>query len=885
MDNYFKDSNIELLAPGGSLEAIQAAVHAGADAVYFGVGNLNARANAQNIEIDQITEIVTWLHMNSARAYLALNILLLNNEMNQALTIVESAYGAGIDGIIVQDIGLASMIRKKYPDLPLHASTQMTISDKAGLIRAVELGFSRVVLPRELHLETIRELSEYARSSGIEIEVFVHGALCISYSGQCLMSGLEHDSRSANRGQCAQPCRLNYSVSQYGAANASGNIIKSNVSAKTEHPLISPRDQALIDYLPQLAAAGVFSLKIEGRMRGSDYVALVVSEYRTALDKLMASQSYDADYNKLLLAFNRGGSFTRRYLLNDKSSDFLTGDYPGSFGMKLGEIKNIDISSGTLSIFLSEAYSKLPVKGDIISVRRNNSEVASAPAGKLQLYDRQLGIKGFHPDIMRRMRPGDLVFLMSDNDSLDKIRKQGHRDTQVSFKLVVSYLGREKIELLLEAEIISGIYAGKSFSQNRRCDKAPVLVPFDRIEKQLKKTGGTGFSVKEVNMSGCINPELSEIDAAYLPVAISDINGLRRDLLKLIKNEFAKSPAVRKDCQTNYKENSCMADNSHAQTEARDRVRIDAWYQRLPDEPSDIACGADCYILPLLGLTNENAGNYVDAIRRIEEDCVILVWLPPAPLNEIAGWVEDSMSNLHSWGINGVASGHLGIRHLIDCDTHLEIDTTANITNSAAYCEALRLRPNAIACSDELNFSQIREIISGIGDFGLEKALESTNIVLPIYGRQRLMSSAFCPVGQNQAQCRKCYLQETDIYPDQAKMYNFIDRKKQRHILQTHPRFCTMDLLSSWLRYDEIMLVGQGSFASVGINTSLRLYFMTETSTEKRRLINLIRAYNKSLKKEDQERFLAEIRKHTAAIADSVEAELKTGRRNIYGKS
>jgi putative protease len=195
--------------------------------------------------------------------------------------------------------------------------------------------------------------------------------------------------------------------------------------------------------LPQLAAAGVFSLKIEGRMRGSDYAALVVSEYRTALDKLMASQSYDADYNKLLLAFNRGGSFTRRYLLNDKSSDFLTGDYPGSFGMKLGDIKNIDISSGTLSILLSEAYSKLPVKGDIISVRRNNSEVASAPAGKLQHYGRQLGIKGFHPDIMRRMRPGDLGFLMSDNDSLDKIRKQGYGITQVSFNWIVSFLGSE----------------------------------------------------------------------------------------------------------------------------------------------------------------------------------------------------------------------------------------------------------------------------------------------------------------------------------------------------------------------------------------------------------------------------------------------------------
>ena len=258
-------NKFELLAPAGSYDAFIAATENGADAVYLGGKLFNARANASNFDNDELKKIVEYAHLRNVKIYVTMNTLLTNNELNEALDFAYDLYNMGIDAVIVQDLGLAKVLHERIPLLHLHASTQMTIYNLAGVKKLEELGFTRVVLARELSLDEIKYICD---NTNLEIEVFVHGALCISYSGQCLMSSMIGD-RSGNRGKCAQPCRLPYTLLKNGTPLKSGY-------------LLSPKDLCTIDYFSKLP--NITSLKIEGRMKSPEYVATVVSTYRKAID-------------------------------------------------------------------------------------------------------------------------------------------------------------------------------------------------------------------------------------------------------------------------------------------------------------------------------------------------------------------------------------------------------------------------------------------------------------------------------------------------------------------------------------------------------------------------------------------------------------------------
>ena len=304
----------ELLAPAGSVETMYAAFAAGADAVYIGGSRFGARAYADNAESEPLLEAIDYAHLHGKRLYLTVNTLLKEQEMNELYAYLLPFYRQGLDAVIVQDFGVFRRVREWFPDLAIHASTQMTMSGELSALKLKELGATRIVTPRELSLDEIRRIHE---SCDLEIESFVHGALCYCYSGQCLFSSIV-GGRSGNRGRCAQPCRMAYTVEQNGKV----------VLPQQKGYILSPKDLCTIELLPQLIEAGIYSLKIEGRMKKPEYTAGVVSIYRKYLDRYLANPTApyrvsEADKKHLLGLFNRKG-FTDGYYTRHNGSSMMT---------------------------------------------------------------------------------------------------------------------------------------------------------------------------------------------------------------------------------------------------------------------------------------------------------------------------------------------------------------------------------------------------------------------------------------------------------------------------------------------------------------------------------------------------------------------------------
>ena len=305
----------ELLAPAGSFASLKAAVAAGADAVYMGGARFGARAYAQNADQDEMIAAIEYAHLHGCRLYMTVNTLFKENELGELYEYLLPYYKAGLDGVIVQDLGALSFIREHFPGIELHASTQMTITSVYGAKELKRLGCCRVVPAREVSLEEIRRIYD---ETGMDIETFVHGALCYCYSGQCLMSSLI-GGRSGNRGRCAQPCRLPYRV--YGQENGTA------VNKEDQKCVLSMKDLCTLDILPQILEAGVFSLKIEGRMKSPRYTAGVVRIYRKYLDRYLeyGSEGYyvePEDKKELLDLFDRGG-FTSGYYTRHNGRDMI----------------------------------------------------------------------------------------------------------------------------------------------------------------------------------------------------------------------------------------------------------------------------------------------------------------------------------------------------------------------------------------------------------------------------------------------------------------------------------------------------------------------------------------------------------------------------------
>lgn len=325
-----KECKIELLAPAGSWEALEAAVNAGADAVYMGGKSFGARQYASNFDREEMAKAVYFAHMHRVRIYITVNTLVDDSETKELADYLIFLNNVGVDGIIVQDLGVIHLAKKIVPELPLHASTQMTITNSEGVKFAVHAGMERSVLARELSLDEIKAACDV----GSEIETFIHGALCVCYSGQCLMSSLI-GGRSGNRGRCAQPCRLPYKL-----VNTKNEDVLQGKDAGQY--LLSPKDMNTLSILPQLIEKGVVSYKIEGRMKRPEYVAVVVDAYRRAIDSYLAGEYVvpDKDLENIEQIFNR--DFTTAYLTGRPGKLMMSDRRPNNRGVLVGRVAKID---------------------------------------------------------------------------------------------------------------------------------------------------------------------------------------------------------------------------------------------------------------------------------------------------------------------------------------------------------------------------------------------------------------------------------------------------------------------------------------------------------------------------------------------------------------
>ncbi|MCG0277486.1 MAG: U32 family peptidase [Thermanaeromonas sp.] len=398
---------VELMAPAGNKEALRAAIANGADAVYLGGQDFNARQLAENFSRDEIVEAIEYAHERGVRVYVTVNTLIKNTELDDAIDYLYFLGENRADGVIVQDLGLAWAARKALPELKLMASTQMTVTNALGAELLGELGFKRVILARELSLD---EIAGIKRKCRLEVEVFVHGALCFCYSGQCLLSSLV-GGRSGNRGRCAQPCRLTYTL-----VDDRGRELE----AKAEH-LLSTRDLCTLELVPRLIQAGVDAFKIEGRMRRPEYVAVVTRAYRRAIDRYLENpEKFNVDpeeIREVAQVFNR--DFTPGYLLGDPGAELMSYGRPSNRGIYIGRVAGKEAGrylvrlegplrrGDGIEVWIREGHAGLMVE----DIRVGGKKVEEAPAGTMVSLE-----------LPPKARPGDRIFKTSDASLLSWAR-------------------------------------------------------------------------------------------------------------------------------------------------------------------------------------------------------------------------------------------------------------------------------------------------------------------------------------------------------------------------------------------------------------------------------------------------------------------------------
>ncbi|MDU9377042.1 hypothetical protein McpSp1_16860 [Methanocorpusculaceae archaeon Sp1] len=501
----------ELLAPAGSPAALRAAVSAGADAVYLGGKTFGARQYAANFSREELTDAVTYAHQNGVKIYVTVNTLADDEELEGIAEYLIFLSKIGVDAVLVQDQGVLATAREVAPNLPLHASTQMTIHNTAGIRFAAEHGISRVVLARELPIEDIRVIGEVAKEYGVELEVFCHGAICYAYSGQCLFSSVI-GGRSGNRGMCAQPCRKPYTLL------ADGDV----VATQGNYPL-SPRDLCLYPYLGELCDAPIAALKIEGRMKTPEYVAIVTDAYRHALDTIAAGEEFHPEIEvmeDLAFAFNRG--FTKGYLLGDKGPAFINTKKPDNRGVYAGVVNGIDDRRGKVIVKID---GPIPDTGDGLVFRFAGRETGFALNKEPYIFPEGDAYKIPAPEdvvvgselwITRRMK--------TERKAASIISRQ--RQGRIPLDITVGINDEGHLAIIG--------HGAAAVSETPMQDAQTRPVTADVLAQQLEKTGGTPFVIRSIAM----NYDGSK----FLPMGA--INDLRRRYLAVCESLLA-TPQVR----------------------------------------------------------------------------------------------------------------------------------------------------------------------------------------------------------------------------------------------------------------------------------------------------------------------------------------------------
>ncbi|MDY3561236.1 U32 family peptidase [Gemmata sp. JC673] len=478
----------ELLAPAGDWDAMRAAVANGADAVYFGLSNFNARARAANFAPDELSDVMRFLHGRNVRGFVTLNTLIFSDELEAVAEFVKRIAGAGVDAVIVQDLGLVRLIKRLAPTLPVHGSTQMTLTEPRGIAFVTQLGVERVVLARELSLADIQKVTA---NTATPVEVFVHGALCVAYSGQCLTSEAL-GGRSANRGQCAQACRLPYEMIVDGQARDLGDRAY----------LLSPQDLAAFDLIGDLVDAGVISFKIEGRLKGGPYVAATTQTYRKALDTKLADRAFTLPRREqldLAQTFSRG--LTPGFLEGVNHQMLVRGRFPKSRGVRLGRVSGF--VRGGARVELVEAFDDLVKPGDgvLFDLGRPDTQepggrvwsVRRAAPGQVELYFADGAVD------LASIAVGCDVY-KTDDPALRKRLEQSYsqdkpaRRVPVRARLEGAIGGTLTLTLTDGASESSAAWAGPLELARKQPTSA------GEVREQLSRLGDTPFELDEVSL-------------------------------------------------------------------------------------------------------------------------------------------------------------------------------------------------------------------------------------------------------------------------------------------------------------------------------------------------------------------------------------------------
>lgn len=497
-------SKIELLAPAGKLENAYAAIENGADALYVGGKLFNARQYANNFTNEMLQELVKYCKLRGVKVYITLNILIKQDEVIEVFNYLDYLSSLSIDGIIIQDVGVARIVKEYFPHIPLHASTQMTIHSINDVKFIEEYGFSRVVLAREL---TLKDIAEIRKTSEIELETFVHGALCYSFSGQCLLSSFI-GGRSGNRGQCAQPCRMGYSLFENK---------KNVVSNKC---LLSLKDMNTISILPDLIECGIASFKIEGRMRSPEYVASVTRIYRKYIDLYLNHSSHykvdDSDIEELLTLFNRG-DFTKGYYFEKPGIHMITPHSPKNTGLEIGKVINYNPKTKLATILTGKKLNP----GDGIEII--DSHLVSEGTGISKTYESGSTLK-IKLDKIKEIN--SKVYLSKNHELLKKLQRS-YNKSQRKLPIKMSIIGEMGKPLIITIN-----YKDISIKEVGDTLENAVSAPITKENalNQLTKLGNTSFCIEEV--------KIVWEDNLYLPIV--KLNEARRNIIKKLEYELTK---------------------------------------------------------------------------------------------------------------------------------------------------------------------------------------------------------------------------------------------------------------------------------------------------------------------------------------------------------
>lgn len=689
--------DVELLAPVGSFEALKAAVQNGANAVYLGGKDFGARASANNFDRDELKEAVKYAHIRGVQVFVTTNTLRKENEIEDFLEYAKFLYDIDVDAIILQDIGMARLIKRELPDFELHASTQMVAHSLEDVKYLESVGFDRVVLAREVTVEEIKYICDNCKA---DIEVFVHGALCVCYSGQCLMSSMI-GNRSGNRGRCAQPCRQRYELIDV----YTGEVVNSNGDY-----LLSPRDLNAIEEIDKVIDAGVHSLKIEGRMKRPEYVATVIDGYRKTIDEYLATNKLnvsDKTINDLYTIFNR--KFTKGLLLGDVGKDMMNSQLPNNQGLYVGTVVDYNKKAKRLKIKLANTLKKgdgINLGGGTIGriIKNGNIETIGYKGETIEL------------DFVGEARKGQIVFKTSDSELMDRVQATFTQDKEfvkniIDAKITIK-LGQKPILTLKDRHSNEATIEGDKIVE----EAMKVALSKEKVETQLRKLGNTPYELDLL--------EIELDDNVSLPISL--LNQMRRDCIELLDKERVSIK--------NRKYKNKIVKYKPVQYNRNKQQEISVKVKNLEQLESALECGLD-------RIYYEDTNTIDKAMRLAMKYNKKVIYSAP---RIIRNKEYNHLAKANNAGVESVQVGNYGSIDYFK-DKKLNIDYYLNAFNSETINYYKEIGADTLCISQELNINEIKETIK----------YTDINIESVVYGYTPLMITEYCPMGVIVRDCKK----------------------------------------------------------------------------------------------------------------------------------